>query len=414
MTDTQLSVRRRIGLRVCALVLAGASLPAFAPVASAAPAAPAPVSEGRHGPTDLGPELRALVDKAGATAALAEVRDRGRVEWRGAAGKADLATGARARADGRFRIGSVTKTFLSTVTLQLVAEGRIRLDDPVERYLPGVVPNAGKITVRQLLNHTSGLFDYTTDPQFAIENEADLRRYLAEGRWKSYRPQQLADISSRHAPYFPPGRGWKYSNTNYVLTGMLIDEVSGRTWQREVGRRIIRPLKLADTSMPSTSTRIPGPHAKGYLPLPEGPVDISRLNPSVADAAGAGISSTRDLNRFFTALFGGRLLPAAQLKEMKKTVPAPELGADYGLGVIRIRTSCGPQWGHLGGIDGYSTAMLGSENGRHRVALSVNPYGEDPSQGAHFEKLLSKALCGTSAASAGTVPSLSAARNTLR
>lgn len=403
MNDSQSTVRRgrRAVLRAAAAAaaLAGATVLALAPVASAAPApAPStPVSDGRHQPVSLGADLRALVDRAGASAALAELRDRGRIEWRGAAGKADLATGAQARADGRFRIGSVTKTFASVVTLQLVAENKVRLDDPVERYLPGVVPNGAQITVRHLLNHTSGIFNYTDDPQFALDDEASVRRFLAEGRWKNYTQRQLVDIANRHDPNFPPGRGWKYSNTNYVLVGMLIEKVSGSTWQREVERRVIRPLRLDDTSMPTTSTRIPGPHAKGYLPLPEGPADVSRINTTVAGAAGAGISSTDDLNRFYAALFGGRLLPAAQLAELKKTVPAPDLGAgaSYGLGVIRYDTACRTVWGHLGGISGYSTVMLGNENGSRSLALSSNPYGEDTSEGAVLEGLLDKALCGT-------------------
>ncbi len=401
MNDSQPTARRgrRAVVRATAAALAGATVLAIAPMASAAPAPSTPVSDGRHQPVDLGEDLRALVDRAGASAALAELRDRGRITWRGAAGKADLATGERARADGRFRIGSVTKTFASVVTLQLAAEKKVRLDDPIERYLPGVVPNGAEITVRQLLNHTSGIFNYTDDPQFALDDEASLRRFLAEGRWKNYTQRQVVDVANRHDPYFPPGRGWKYSNTNYILVGMLIEKVSGSTWQREVERRVIRPLRLDDTSMPTTSTRIPGPHAKGYFPLPEGPADVSRINTTVAGTAGAGISSTDDLNRFYAALFGGRLLPAAQLAELKKTVPAPDLGAgaSYGLGVIRYDTACGPVWGHLGGIAGYSTVLLGNENGSRSLALSSNPYGEDTSGGAVLERLLDKALCGTAA-----------------
>lgn len=403
MIAKQSAVRgaRRTALWMTATTLVGATLLTVAPAAMAAPspaasaASAASVGQGDrvHG-TDLGPELRALVERAGASAALGEVRDRGRVTWRGAAGAADLRTGAPARADGRFRIGSVTKTFVATVVLQLAAEGRIGLDDPVERYLPGPLPHGRSVTVRQLLNHTSGIYDYTSDPEFALEDEADVRRFLAEDRWRTYSRRQLLDAADRHDPYFAPGQGWRYSNTNYVLVGMIVEKVTGRTWQREVERRILRPLRLDGTVMPDTSTRIPGPHAKGYFPLPEGPADVSRLNPSVAGAAGAGISSTRDLNRFLSALLGGRLLPEAQLAELKRTVPAPELGASYGLGIIRYETACGPVWGHPGGIEGYSTFLLGTEDGRRQVALSANPYGPDAGEGAVTEELLDKALCG--------------------
>lgn len=407
MIPEQSAVRgaRRTALWMTATALVGASVVALAPVASAAPSprTSAVVTGDRSRPVDLGAGLQALVERAGMTAALAEVRGRGRVEWRGAAGTADLRTGERARADGRFRIGSVTKTFVATVVLQMVAEGRIRLDDPVERYLPGPLPHGRSVTVRQLLDHSSGIRDYLDDPEFQLADEAAVRRFVEVDRWRTYTPRALLDVADRHSAYVPPGQGWKYSNTNYVLVGMLIEKVSGRTWQQEVRRRIVRPLRLDDTVMPTTSPRIPGRHAKGYFPLPEGPVDISRLNPSVAGAAGAGISSTDDLNRFLAALLHGRLLPKAQLAEMRRTVPAPELGASYGLGIVRYETACGPVWGHPGGIPGYQTFLLGTEDGRRQVALSGNPYGEDSSGGAVLEGLLDKALCGPGDRPAGAL-----------
>lgn len=246
-------------------------------------------------------------------------------------GGAALATGERARADGRSRIGSVTRTFVATVTLQPAAGGRIRLDGPVEEYLPGAVRNGRNITVRQLLNHTSGLHDRRPAPEFALGHEASARRYPREGRWKAYGPRELLDVAARRDPHFAPGRGRKDSNTNHVLVGMVIEEVSGRSWQREVERRILRPLRLGGTVVPTTSPRVPGPHAEGYLPLPEGPADVSLLNPSVAGAAGGAVSTTADPNRFPAALLGRRLLPEARLAEMPQAVPA----ASYGPGVIR-------------------------------------------------------------------------------
>ncbi|MFC9326068.1 serine hydrolase domain-containing protein [Kitasatospora sp. NPDC057015] len=395
---------RRRGTRIAAGVLAGAALLAFAPTATAAgaPAGPdggvAAAEAGRGDAAALRAALDGLVTEAGVSAALGEVRDRGRVAWRGATGLADLDTAAPARADGRFRIGSVTKTFVSTVVLQLVAEGRVTLDAPIERYLPGAVRGGEGITVRQLLNHTSGLYDYLGDPSVYFHDQDDLDTWLTTGRRTTYRPQQLLDIANRYAPGFPPGQQWSYSNTNYIAIGMMIEKITGRTWNQEVERRIIRPLGLEHTSMPTTGTVIPGRHAHGYLKRASGErVDVTELNPSVAYAAGAGISTTDDLARFNAALLGGRLLRPAQLKEMMTTVPTDDGGRyAYGLGLARQTLPCGDFWGHDGGIAGYTTFLIGDAAGRHQVVLSVNPYeGADPARAlAALDTYLVTAACG--------------------
>ncbi|MFJ8432120.1 serine hydrolase domain-containing protein [Kitasatospora sp. NPDC094019] len=402
--------RERLGLRLAAVAVAGATVAALAPTAAVAAGAGVPATSGATGAeadrprpaVDLGPELRALVERGGATAALGESRETGRRTWRGAAGVVDLDSGRAVRAESRFRIGSVTKTFVSTVVLQLADEGRLRLDDPVETYLPGVVPNGGAITLRQLLQHTSGLFDYLEDPRFLYHDEASLRTYLAEGRWTDFRPEELVSVGVGHAPYFEPGQGWHYSNTNYILTGMIIRKVTGRSWQREVERRIVEPLHLDDTTFPNSSARIPGPHAHGYVQLPEGPADVTRINPTVADAAGNGISTTADLDRFHAALFGGKLLTPARLAEMTTAVPAPMIAAHYGLGLIRYDLPCGEVWGHTGGIPGYDTIMLGARDGSRQFALSFNVLegAETDGTGAAINALLVKAACGPDAAAA--------------
>ncbi|MCX5213739.1 beta-lactamase family protein [Kitasatospora sp. NBC_00240] len=393
----------RTARRIAAGVLAGAALLAFAPTASAADAPPEPAgagaAEARHGDSAaLDRALDALITEAGVSAALGEVRDHGRTVWRGASGQADLDTGAAARADGRFRIGSVTKTFVATVVLQLVAEHKVELDAPIERYLPGAVRGGEGITVRQLLNHTSGLYDYLGDPSVYFHDDTELGSWLTTGRWTTYQPRQLLDISGRHAPNFPPGQQWSYSNTNYVAIGMMIEKVTGRSWNQEVERRIIRPLGLDHTTMPTTSTAIPGRYAHGYLKRESGErVDVSRLNPSIAYAAGAGISTTDDLARFNAALLGGRLLRPAQLKEMTTTVPIDEEGTfGYGLGLTRRTLPCGDVWGHDGGIAGYSTILFGDLAGRHQVAISANPYEEaDPARAtAALDAIVVKTACG--------------------
>ncbi|MEV0537484.1 serine hydrolase domain-containing protein [Kitasatospora sp. NPDC050463] len=400
--------RRGLAARAVAVALAGAGLVgALAPVAGAQGAAPtttrSPAGDGaaagaaaeRVDRTALDAAVRGLVSPGGASATLGLVGERGRPVWKGAAGTADLATGAPADADGRFRIGSVTKTFVATVVLQLVAEHRIGLDDPVESRLPGVVPNGGEITVRQLLGHTSGLFNYTEDPSFAFEEDsAALQQWLDTGRWHPYAPQELVDIATKHPVYFQPGQGWHYSNTNYIVVGMLIERITGRSWADEVQRRIVRPLGLTGTSMPLNSPFVPGPHAHGYYKLATGPADVTLLDPSMAGAAGAGISTTADLARFVSALLGGRLLGPAQLAEMKRT--SPQSGpAEYGLGLQRTPTACGEYWGHGGGIPGYSTLMYGRTDGRRQFTASLNPYdmSDLPATNTAYENLVAAGLC---------------------
>lgn len=201
---------RRTVVRIAAGVVAGATLLAMAPAAYGAPresgrAGTAGAADGSDGVREDAAGLQRALDAftAGgmATAALAQVRDGGRVTWRGTSGVSDLATGAPVRADGRFRIGSTTKPFVATVVLQLRAEGRLALDDPIERHLPGLVPGGDAITVRRLLNHTSGLFDFIEDPAIRLDDPD----WLARTRWTVFRPEQLVALATAHPPYFPPG-----------------------------------------------------------------------------------------------------------------------------------------------------------------------------------------------------------------
>ncbi|MFF7453199.1 serine hydrolase domain-containing protein [Kitasatospora sp. NPDC008115] len=337
--------------------------------------------------------LNAMTDSGGVSAALARVGDHGRTLWKGASGVADRTTGAPASADGRFRIGSVTKTFVSTVALQLVAEGRLGLDDPVEKLLPGAVPNGADITLRQLLDHTSGVFNYTEDQAFDFERPGAVEQWLESGRWTRWTPQQLVALANAHQPYFAPGQGFHYSNTNYVLVGQIIERATGRSWQREVERRVIRPLGLTGTSMPDHETAVPGPHAHGYYDLPTGPADVTELDPSMAGSSGAGISTTADLNTFISALVGGRLLPRPQLAEMMKATP--QSGGRYGLGLERAPSDCGVLWGHTGGIPGYNTVLYTSADLRRQLAVSMNAKGAStpPATEEAFGKLLAAGTC---------------------
>ncbi|MGW7255653.1 serine hydrolase domain-containing protein [Streptomyces sp. NPDC054834] len=300
--------------------------------------------------------------------------------WSTTAGTGNLRTGAPRSADDRYRVGSITKTFVSTVLLQLEAEGRLSLDDKVEKWLPGVVYGNGHdgraITVRQLLNHTSGIFNYTADEDFG--RTYFLKDGFFKHRYDTLTARQLVAIAMRHKPDFAPGTSWKYSNTNYVLAGMVIKSVTGHSYAQEITHRIIDPLKLTGTSVPGTRVTVPHPSSHAYGKLAQtatGPTyDVTRLNPSIASSAGEIISDSADLTRFYRALLRGNLLLPRQLKEMKTTVKieqAPDIR--YGLGLMDTTLSCGVHvWGHDGGIHGSSSWASTTADGRHALAFNFN------------------------------------------
>ncbi|MFC7826111.1 serine hydrolase domain-containing protein [Streptomyces sp. NPDC057375] len=340
-------------------------------VALAAPAVAAPATDG-HDATRRA--LKAAVAD-GVPGVTATARD-GHRTWSRTEGVGDLRTGEPRSERDRYRVGSITKTFVATVVLQLEAEGRLSLDDTVDEWLPGVVEGNGnhgdRITLRQLLNHTSGIYNYTADEEFARTHFA--RDGFLEHRYDTVTPRQLVAIATAHEPDFAPGTDWRYSNTNYILAGMVIEEATGRPYAEEVRRRIIDPLKLRATSVPGTRVSLPRPSSRAYSKLAEsGPTyDVTRLNPSMAGSAGEMISDSADLNRFYTALLRGRLLPAKQLAEMTTTVPAMP-GASYGLGLIKRELDCGVTvWGHGGGIHGSSSEAVTTRDGRHALAFNFN------------------------------------------
>ncbi|MFT2019381.1 serine hydrolase domain-containing protein [Streptomyces sp. 796.1] len=322
--------------------------------------------------------LDAQVAEYGAPGALAQARDKHGV-WNGRAGVADLTTQRPRGKDDHFRAGSINKTFVATVLLQLRAEGKVDLDATVDTYLPGVVRGNGhdgrRITVRQLLNHTSGIYNYTADQEFRADH---LEIGFLEHRYDTLTPQQLLAFALRHEPDFAPGTDWNYSNTNYVLAGLIIEKVTGSPYATEVQRRILGPLKLRDTSFPGTGSRLPRPHGRAYSKLstdPKAPIhDVTRLNPSVAWASGEVVTTTADLNRFYVALLRGHLLPAAELAQMKTTVPVADgVPLRYGLGLMEWRLSCGTTvWGHDGGIHGSASYAFADEGADHSIALNLN------------------------------------------
>ncbi|WP_157430367.1 serine hydrolase domain-containing protein [Actinomadura macra] len=282
-------------------------------------------------------------------------------------GVSDKATGRPMDHRLLFRAASVTKSFTSTVVLQLAGERRLSLDDTVEKWLPRVVRgndnDGSKITIRQLLAQQTGLHDYTLDPRVMQDPE------------RTWAKAELVAIAMETAPKYEPGHGWNYSNTNYILADMLVEKVTGRTLGAELKDRIFVPLRLRHTSFPTTSRAFPGPYVHGYF---GGHGDVSTaISPSSARGSGGIISRVDDLARFHRALFTGRLLPAREMRELTTVRPVVDewVEEDYGLGVARIRFSCGDAWGHDGGFPGYRTWTYTSADGRRQAVITYNESG---------------------------------------
>ncbi|MFI0912954.1 serine hydrolase domain-containing protein [Streptomyces abikoensis] len=372
----------RRGVVSAAIAVAAAGVMTMGVVAPATASAAAPRAD------TVQQGLNALVRGDGLPAALASVKGRDGRTRTYTAGVGDLATGAKVPADGQVRIGSNTKTFTAVVVLQLVAEGKIGLDAKVETYLPGLVRGEGidgrDITVRQLLQHTSGLPDYEGD----IDDDTIRHRY--------FEPRELLDVAFRHKADFAPGKGWNYSSTNYVVAGLIVQKVTGRGIAAEIDQRVVKRLGLRHTYFPAPGDRtIREPHPKGYhRASADAPLrDFTEIDPSAGWAAGGMISTNSDVNRFFTALLAGRLLPAAQLAEMRTTVPIGDTGAGYGLGLMSRPLSCGGvYWGHGGDINGYETRGGVTDDGR-AANIAVTAIPTDEAVTKRLEGLVDTALC---------------------
>ncbi|MFI1601335.1 serine hydrolase domain-containing protein [Streptomyces griseofuscus] len=316
----------------------------------------------------------------------------GCARWAVTDGVADLRTGRRTNTTDRLRIGSITKTFTATVVLQLAAEHRLSLDAPVERYLPGLIQGHGhdgrRITVRQLLQHTSGLPDYLEASEWA--NPEALRR-------RHFEPRELIADALRLPR---PEQSWHYATTNYVVAGLIVQAVTGHSPESEITRRVILPLGLRDTYWPGDDPRIQGPHSQSYFTDAAGHrADGTDWNMTFGDVGGALVSTPEDLTRFATALFGGRLLPMAQLAEMRRTVAAdPDRlwpGARYGLGLITTPLSCGGAWwGHAGTVPGGHRALVAVGPGGRSVAVALNAVPATLQAELDFLDVVDKAFCG--------------------
>lgn len=307
---------------------------------------------------------------AGAIGHLTRVDD-GHHITRATAGLADRTTGRPLHNTDQFEIGSTTKTMIATITLQLVAEGRLHLDDPIDTLLPGTVPTgsgASTITLRMLLQHTSGLYSYT-DPAF-------MSAVIAHPHTR-YRPEQLLAAALTHPLTFAPGTGWAYSDTDYIAIGLILHQVTGKTPAALIRDRITRPLGLRHTYLVTDTAHHTGAgYAHGYMATFTGPSNDPTIHYTdvatwalgrFAGTAGAVVSTAPDLSRFLSALLSGRLLPPAQLTAMTTTVPSGA-GYDYGLGLMRVDSPCGPVWGHAGATFGHDSYAFASADG-HRTLI---------------------------------------------
>ncbi|MEU8773971.1 serine hydrolase domain-containing protein [Streptomyces sp. NPDC048606] len=372
---------RRLRRTVAAGAVTVALLAGLAPAATAADRADGRSASATERRLDRD-GLRTGLDRiheAGIFGVYSSVRD-GRERFDGASGVADVDTRRPVRADMRHRVGSVTKTFTSVAVLQQSAKGRIGLDRPVGDYVPELVPGerGRKVTVRMLLNHTSGISDYILDAFPSLEQK-NTTESLDEFRHRTIAPTELIRFGLARPQVNEPGAKWSYSNTNYIVLGEILREVTGQDPERLITKDVIRKAGLRDTYFPGTDPRIRGAHSKMYenfYGLIDPPRDYSDYNMTWAGTAGALVSTTQDLNTFYRALLTGDLLPRRQLDQMRTTVevrdPAGKVAMHYGLGIYTMDTPCGPVWGHDGGVWGAGTWSLSSPDGSRQFSIGYN------------------------------------------
>jgi len=324
--------------------------------AGSSPAQAAPTHGASKSPAfvaKLQPLLQARMQQLRIPGAIVYVDDPGQGSWTTGLGMGNLATREPMQVNNFMRIGSLTKTFTATLILQLVDQGKLRLDDPVGTYQPEV-PNGAHITIRELLNMTSGLFSYTDDEGFQ-------QAFFANPS-KVWQPSELLAIAFKHPPYFAPGKGWHYDNTNYILLGLIIEQLTHLPAAQALQHYLFGPLGMRQTSLPPlSSSAIPDPHAQGYLYRADGTgtgptLNVTDWNPSWGWTAGGVISTVHDLKIWAKALATGQLLSAATQKER---LSWENLGTwlgkpfRYGLGVADYAGFLG----HNGGVSGFTSWM---------------------------------------------------------
>jgi D-alanyl-D-alanine carboxypeptidase len=322
--------------------------------------------------------------------------EEGGAVWTGAAGVSDLASQAPVDPAGYFRIGSVSKSFTAALVLILVDQGLIDLDTPFQEYLPDILaPADDPITVRHLLQHTSGLADY--ELRVGMDNPAA----IVEQRDRTYPLDELIALALDQPRLFAPGTNQAYASTNYLLLQALIEQVTGESYGAALQRLVLDPAGLTQTFAPGSDPALPEPYAHGYITLPQHgestPVDISAWNASVAAASGELVSTLADLSTFLKALLAGEIVPAPLLDEMLTRFPDAQLGpgAAYGLGITLLEMPCDVTiYGHGGSVPGYGTQLYSTRDGSRSLALSITTLSYGGQTGQAMNALRTTTFCG--------------------
>ncbi|MGN5381788.1 serine hydrolase domain-containing protein [Streptomyces lasalocidi] len=397
-------ISQRLGVTAMAVaLLAGLAAPG---VATADTNVTVPTAAAGQDHPELQKAIQEIVDSGFAGVQLRVHDQRG--EWVGSAGVRELGEAAKPPTNGRFWIGSTTKTFTATLVLQLVAEGRIGLDAPVAR-LPARARagppdhRADAVAAHQRVVQLRGGERY--DDGTYVPGIPAAGKEWVDNRFHTYRPEELVRFALSKRARFAPGTDQSYSNTNYTLALLLIEKVTGRSYAQELQWRILRPLGLRDTSVPGTRTKLPGPHAHGYYRYQDTGqwkvADVSRQNLSLLAGAGDMISTTRDLHTFISALLSGRLLPAWLLAEMR--TPHGKLGYGFGLWVQDVGPECGGTIvQHNGGAPGgYGALMISTPDGSKTLTASITSGNAAIDTATEFgkatQRLVKEVFCGTHA-----------------
>jgi len=335
----------------------------------------------------LQPELDALT-AAGVPGAVLVVDDPQADPITVVSGVADTESGRPVSADDRFRIGSLTKPYVAVVVMQLAEEGTISLDDTVEEWLPGLLPNGNEITVEDLLGHRSGLFEYEEDPRV-------LAPYLKGDFGYTWQPEELVGISTEHPPTAAPGTKVVYSNTNYTVLGLLVETATEHSLAAELGQRIITPLGLEATTF-AVDGKPEAPYARGYLAGGKQLLDVTEVSPSHYWAAGNLVSTAGDVARFYEALMEGELLDGSSMEAMTSYVEEVP-GVERGLGVAHGDTECGTWTGHDGAVPGYDAIARNLDSGRQVVVVTNSVTKGDaigtPAAEKAFAEVVESASC---------------------
>ncbi len=287
--------------------------------------------------------------------------------WITARGKADVATGRLLKQIDAFRIASITKSYTATVVLQLIEEKKLGLEDNLEQYINGV-PEGAKITIKHLLNHTSGLFTYTADETFTAKLLSEPTTF--------WTPQELVDLAIKHPANNQPGAAYAYSNTNYVLLGMIIEKLTANKVEAEIKARLFDRLNLEHTEFPSGSD-IAGEHSHGYWPAQDGLQDLTDINASSHWTSGGIVSNADDMHIWVEALAEGTLLQPETQRLRLEFIPAQDDQTQYGLGVSRFAGFVG----HDGTMPGFDSAAYYLPSRKASFVAFANSLGtEHPSK----------------------------------